>query len=450
MLRKNSLKFTLVAAFCAAPILLLGDVTGADPGYTAAPGDNQSACTSCHTGTRLNAGGGSVEIVLPNGSTYTPGVKQHIQVKVSDSSQKRWGFELTARVASSPSSTQAGDLTASDGNSQVRCANGRPKPCSSASVIQYITHTQTGTRLGTTGSATFDFDWTPPSTNVGNVTLYAAGNAANGNTQESGDHIYTTSVTLTPAATSTKPAITSSSGIVNAATFQASIAQNSWVTIYGSNLATTTRTWTQAEVAGGNLPTSLDGVSVTINGKAAYVEYISPTQINVMSPADTSSGPVEVKVSVNDQTSDAAIATAQTLSPGFFTFDGKYLAATHADNSLLGKPGLFPSAPTATTAAKPGETIVLYGTGFGPTNPSVAAGQLTTALSPISSNLSVTIGGQSANVTFGGLVPPYAGLYQFNVQVPAGLADGDQAVVAQVGTSITPAGTNCCFITVQK
>src|SRR5262249_48784649 len=159
-------------------------------------------------------------------------------------------------------------------------------------------------------------------------TLYASGNAANGNNADSGDHIYTTSIDLSVvAAVSSKPAISSSKGVVNAASFQPGIAQNSWVTIYGDNLANSTRTWTSDEVASGNLPTSLDNVSVTINGNAAYVEYVSPSQINVLAPADTSTGPVQIKVTNNGVTSDAFNVTVQSLSPAFFTFDGKYLAA---------------------------------------------------------------------------------------------------------------------------
>src|SRR3954470_5326824 len=86
----------------ALPILLLADVTGADPRLTGAPGDNQSACTACHTGTALNGGSGNVKIILPGAASYTPGTKQHLKVQVTDSAQRRWGFELTARLASSP------------------------------------------------------------------------------------------------------------------------------------------------------------------------------------------------------------------------------------------------------------------------------------------------------------------------------------------------------------
>ena len=131
-------------------IMLLGSSTalwansaGADPRMTGAPGD--SNCTSCHSGV-VNSCSGSVKIVLPGDATYTPGVKQRITVQVSDPAQKRWGFELTARLNSSPSAGQAGSLAAADAQSQVLCdLTGRKAPCTSASVVQFATHT-TGER----------------------------------------------------------------------------------------------------------------------------------------------------------------------------------------------------------------------------------------------------------------------------------------------------------------
>src|SRR6266851_5353246 len=249
-------KLIATFSFAVVPIVLWANVTGADPRLTGAPGDDSAACTQCHVGTQLNGGGGSLAIVLPGEATYTPGVKQHIQVRVSDPAQRRWGFELSARVASDPANAQAGDISSTDSNTQVECSDGGLKPCSSSSPLQFITHTLAGTRLGTTNSATFEFDWTPPSTDVGKVTLYAAGNAANGNGQDTGDHIYTTSLDLTPAAVAPTPSISS---VLNAASPLAGMTQNSWITIAGANLSTTSRPWTLDELAAGP-PASLDNV----------------------------------------------------------------------------------------------------------------------------------------------------------------------------------------------
>lgn len=418
--------------------MLWADSNGADPGLTGAPGDG--TCLSCHTGTALNAGGGSVKIVLPGAATYTPGVKQHITVQVADSAQKRWGFELSARLSSDLTNGQAGSLASTDTYTQVKCANGRSAPCATTSTLQYVTHTTAGTRNGTTGGVSFEFDWTPPAADSGKVVLYAAGNAANGNNQNSGDHIYTTSVELTAAASATAPTITS---VVNGASFVPGIMQYSWVTIKGTNLSTTTRLWTGSDFVSGALPTALDNVSVTINGKAAYVEYISPTQINVLSPADSSTGTVEVKVTSGGVASSAFGATLNAYSPAFFTFDGTYLAATHADGSLVGKTGLF--SGVTTTPVKPGETFILYGTGFGATSPAYTAASLPTEVGNVSTPFTVTVGGIQATVSFAGLLPNYAGLYQLNVKAPDTVSAGDQMVAVTMGGATSPNA----YITVQ-
>ena len=436
-------KILYLALFAATA--LFADVNGADPRLTGAPGDQN--CTRCHSGTAVNSANGSIKIAT--NLTYTPGVKQRLTITVADSGQRRWGFSLTARLNSNLSAGQAGTLTAVDSNARVICENGRLAPCTAATVLQYATHTQAGTRAGTTGGVDFLVDWTPPATDVGKVTLYAAGNAANGNNSDSGDRIYTTSLELSPAATTTAPAITSG-GVVNAASYATTIASSSYVTIVGTNLSASTRSWTAEELAGGNLPTSLNGVSVTINNKPAYVQYISPTQINAIAPADTAVGPVEVRVKTNDQLSAAVSATLQSVSPSFFTFDGKYLAATHADNTWLGKAGLFPSAPNSTTPAKPGETIVLYGNGLGATTPVIGDNKITDVVAPVAAGVTVTIGGQPATVAFAGLVPPFARMYQLNVVVPEGLANGDHVVVVQTTGVSSPNSPACCYITVQQ
>ena len=412
------------AGLVSLPGIVFGDVTGADPRLTGAPGDSAAACTECHTGTKLNGGGGSLKIIMPGDATYTPGVKQRIKLQVSDPTQRRWGFELTARVASAPSSAQAGDLSSTDSNTQVKCANGRAKPCSNSAVLQFITHTLSGTRLGTPNSATFEFDWTPPSADVGDITLYAAGNAANGNTQETGDHIYTTNLSLTPAALVAVPTI----GAV-----PETVAPNSWITISGKNLATTNRAWTLDELATGQFPVSLDNVSVTINGKPAYVEFISPERINILTPSDDAVGPVEVRVTSNGQASNTVTTNLQSVSPSLFTFDGKYAATTPGDNSMLDKSGAFFSASSLLAPLKPGDTITLYGTGFGPTDPGVPDAQSPDGAANLVTAVNITIGGVTATVTSAGLAPGLPHIYQLSVQVPDGLADGDQALSAEIG-----------------
>ena len=134
----------------------------------------------------------------------------------------------------------------------------------------------------------------------------------------------------------------------------------------------------------------------------------------------------------------------RSYAPAFFTFDsGKYVAAEHSNYSLLGAAGLIPGVTT--TPAQPDEIILMYGTGFGPTDPASPTDQLVATAAPLPANsVTVTIGGVAATVQFAGLVE--SGLYQFNVTVPPGLPSGDAAVLATIGGVQSQSGVS---ITIQ-
>ncbi len=186
--------------------LLQAHSSGPDPRYSGAPGDNLGSCAFCHRGQDINSGKGAVKIVLASGNSYTPGVTQHIMVQVSDPQQRRWGFQMSARLKSDQVKGQAGDFTPTDGFTQVICDNFRTKPCSADALVQFIEHTAAGTHFGDAGGATFEFDWTPPATDSGNIVFYVAANAANGDGNLTGDHIYTTSLEIAPNTPPAPPA----------------------------------------------------------------------------------------------------------------------------------------------------------------------------------------------------------------------------------------------------
>ena len=284
-MQTNGWYLTLPILIGTAATVCFAHSYGPAPRVTAAPGDNARACTQCHIGGTINQFAGSVKIQLQSGPVYIPGVKQRVMVRVADPDQQRWGFELSARLNSNPETGQAGDLAPVDNFTQVICEDAAPKPCTTG--VNFIQHTSAGSRIGTRNGATFQFDWTPPSTNVGPITLYVAGNAANGDGTNNGDHIYTSSIQLEPAVAVT-PSITTG-GVVSSATLAAGpVASNSWVTIYGTDLSPTTRSWNESDFVNGQIPFSLDGVSVVLTGapRLAYVGYISPTQINFLIPSD--------------------------------------------------------------------------------------------------------------------------------------------------------------------
>src|SRR5439155_9073939 len=158
------------------------------------------------------------------------------------------------------------------------------------------------------------------------------------------------------------------------------IAPNTFLTIKGSNLAATKRSLVAADIANNLLPTSVDGVTVTVNGQPAFVTYISPVQINLVTPADLpASGSVTVVVSNNSLTSATVNVSTQPVAPSLFLI-GAYAAALHANNTVVGPTTLVANN---STPAAPGETIVLFGTGFGATTPGAVSGGVVTAAAPL-------------------------------------------------------------------
>jgi len=211
------------------------------------------------------------------------------------------------------------------------------------------------------------------------------------------------------------------------------ISPGEWVTIKGNGLAPTTVTATVVNALG---PASLGGVGVTVGGTPAFLDFVSSTQINFLVPG-VSPGPTQIQITNNGLPSAAVNATVAFLAPSFFTIGtvaatgNAYIAAEHLSFQIIAPAG-FLGAATTTTPASAGETIVLYGTGFGVPAPSV------TLPAPLTPTPTIVIDGIAANVTFAGLISP--GLYQFNVVVPIGVTHGQDAlVIALLGDSITQA-----------
>ena len=227
------------------------------------------------------------------------------------------------------------------------------------------------------------------------------------------------------------------------------IAQNTFIVIKGANLVPATTPaagviWSSApSFASGEMPTQLNGVSVTVNGKPAYIYFFcsaatSPVctsdQLNVLTPLDNSTGPVPVVVTSGATASATFTAALQAVAPAFLLFPGNYVAATHANGGLLGPASLYPGA---STPAQPGEEVVIYAVGFG-----LPSAPLTAGSSAQSGSLPVlpvcTIGTNLAAVAFAGLTSP--GLYQLNIVIPAGTPNGNQSISCTYGGSATPAG----------
>jgi uncharacterized protein (TIGR03437 family) len=336
----------------------------------------------------------------------------------------------------------------------VLCDNNIPRTpsgnCPTNFPVEFIEH-------NAPRSGTWTFTWTAPATEQGPVHFYIAGNAVNGDaTNGPQDHVYTNSYVLQPAS-----ACIQSLPVINKVQSAAGFGgynfftSGSYLEITGSNLAGTTSEWLAGDFSGNNAPTLVQGTSVSINGKAGFVSYVSPTQVNVQAPVDTATGPVGVTVTNCSGTSAPATLTRAALAPGmlapgsdlspFFNVGGKqFLVATFGAQALY--VGNTTMIPGASRPAKPGDSIWLYGIGFGDVQgsaPGVIAPGGTTLATPVT----ISFGQVPADITYKGLYPSFVGLNLFIVTVP-NVADGDYAI--NVTENGQPLLQPAAFLTVHK
>ena len=226
----------------------------------------------------------------------------------------------------------------------------------------------------------------------------------------------------------------------DAAAFSPSVSPGEWMTIFGLNFlpaGSPSQTWSNFQ--GNVLPISLGGMSVSVGGKAAAISFLSPTQANVQVPDITTGDYVSISVTTAQGTSYGSVFVGPA-TPSLFEFGksaqyGFLPAATAADGTLIGDPATIPGA----RPAHPGETIVLWGTGFGPTNPANPAGHLITA-APLASAATVVLNGRSIMPDYAGLTA--VGLNQINFRVPADMAPGSYRVQVVIATASTQAGVS--------
>ena len=235
------------------------------------------------------------------------------------------------------------------------------------------------------------------------------------------------------------------------------IAQNTFVVIKGVNLvpADTPASgviWSSApSFASGLMPTQLGGVSVTVNNNPAFVYFYcsastdpqcSQDQINILTPLDNTIGPAPVVVTSGAISSPPFSAILQPVAPSFLLFSpAGYIAATHANNALLGPASLYPGSSTPAAA---GEVIQLYAVGFGLPQTSLVDGSASQSGSlPVLPGCQV--GGVPADLAFAGLTGP--GVYQLNLTIPATAANGDNTISCTYSAATTPVGD---LITVQS
>jgi uncharacterized protein (TIGR03437 family) len=226
----------------------------------------------------------------------------------------------------------------------------------------------------------------------------------------------------------------SGGGVTNAGSFASKVSPGALASFFGAGFGNLTQ---QADLGlvSNALPTVLGGISVTVNGTAAPLLFVSPGQINFQIPWKTtanSSGNAVVAVLVNGGSVTAAQIPLQTAAPGLFTNGSAAIVQNSQDYSVN----------DANHPAAAGSTIIAYLTGSGPVSPAAADGTPTpnTPLTNITSSKSAKIGATDAVVSFAGLTPGFISLVQFNIVVPAGLAPGTYPLTVTIDGQTSNSG----------
>lgn len=271
------------------------------------------------------------------------------------------------------------------------------------------------------------------------VTPYSFANGGGVPTATANQFTFALHFTLRPP---TAPAITSA---ISAGAFGAftTIAPGSWIEIYGTNFAVGNQEWGGGDFDGGFAPNKIGGVSVTIGGKPAFVQYVSPSQINAQVPSGVGTGPLPLVVTTPTGASPPFMITADAVRPGllapasFKVGAAQHVGALFSDNvTFVLPPGAIPGVPAR--RARPGETITIYGVGFGSVTPNIVPGQIAQQSNTLATPLVVRFGGTQATVNYSGLAPNAVGLYQFNVVVPAVAASDAVPLTFTLGSLAVP------------
>jgi len=430
--------------------------------------DGGKTCTACHTGGPYGPGHVTLGV-----AAYTPGIAQTIQVTIANESTQEFGFQLTARLVSDPTQqTEAGYFLPSSltPESQDYCspdsrlALSKPDPCGSD--LEFATHTPNSISPTGVGTRTWRVIWVPPGRDLGDVHFYVAvvAGTASG---PAGDRVYLTDIVVSRVACNLSgtpelnPPLNSSSAVEDAASYGAAIASNGLFSVFGQGFSVTSGgingpvpgnpgngyVATKSDLVNGEWPTELACVEVTVDGTPVPIFYVTDGQINAQAKTITQGESASVVVILNPGTNNPIaskpyLVNAYPVQPTLFTFgpSGTGNAAaldTTKAYAYLADPSVVPKG----VSAAPGDVIELFGTGFGPTNPSYQPGQF--AVPPPEAQLpvlattpfSVNIGGltvPASDIKYAGLAFDAPGFYQVNVVVPD-VPDGDQPIVVTVG-----------------
>jgi hypothetical protein len=337
-----------LAAFIMCPVSLVAFSKG-PPIMRTGGVDGGVTCAACHNtyGAANSDSRGSVTI--EGLQSYVPGTPQNLRVTVRHPDAARWGFQLTARFVTGNGTLKAGSFVPIDAETKVVCddgPNGRRDPLfgerigsegpCSAERQEWIEHADAPRTPG--GSHSFAVQWIPPPDENGDIVLYVAGNAADGNGANTNDRVYTAALRI-PLSTNASCPLTRRPQIrnaVNAGPHAGPFSWNSMVEIYGSDFQAGSRTRIigAGDLGSGRFPQSLSCIAVEIAGERAPVTYVQQDQINVQAPTTSVTGPVTLVVIANpgrpnELRSDPATVTLAPLAPAFFMLGTTRSIAAH-------------------------------------------------------------------------------------------------------------------------
>ena len=475
-----SLAFVL-AAVCVPQLAARSSGGPARTSGGAFPGERD--CAACHVGSEVNSGPGTLSLTVnavaasgESSPTYTPGETIPLIVSFEDRTKFRVGFQLTAR--SGDGCGQPGSLAAasSDDGSGIKTESGTCGPAGTQ--VEWVTH-QTP-RNGS--SATFAIDWTAPAEDMGPVTIAVAVNGADGDRGARNDNIYTLQAVLQPsAAASPLSPMISEGGVTSLGDSDPALttgAPGGIAVISGTEFAQMGEGTLGSIGADGALATNAGGVCVEVNQVRAPVLYADDTTAYVQIPAETALGPAAVQVIGNcepapedpqEVLSNVAMFEIASVKPALVHVSESTpgAVAVHGDFSLVASE---PEAPAASetpamempampepaegdapedagpemSPAAPGDVVTFFGTGFGPTDPALASGQIP-ALSHVlaAESVQVMLGETTIpddHIVYAGATPGVAGLYHLSARIPDAMPAGEHAVSLMVDMQASPAG----------
>jgi len=231
------------------------------------------------------------------------------------------------------------------------------------------------------------------------------------------------------AAATAPPAIDS---VQNAADGSTAVAPGGLISVYGAQLSATNIASSQIP-----LPTALGESCLVVNGAPIPLLFVSTGQVNAQLPLNMG-GNVSMDIHTPAGVSNNFNFVVASAAPAVF------LSGTAGPQTGLAT--VFRAANgqlvTPTNPVQPGDTLVIYLTGMGPTSPQVQAGQQTppTLLTSVTQAPTLSLGSANLTIDYAGLVPGYiSGLYQINATVPKGTAGGESVplVITQPGGSTT-------------